>query len=427
VSSLRPRICILCESLDPPSGRLAIQARALASGLAGKDVPTVAVTLRSRPDEPALEQAEGFEVHRVAAGGARFGALGPVLRKLDELRGHYDLIYVPRFHRLGVAAVLIGRARGKRVVLKADDKGEISGVPPGSAPLPPAFPAAAAGERAEWSFTEPSIWTTPLHPVEFSRRALLRRADHFVATAPALEQELVSEGVPSNRVTVIPNGVDVTRFRPAQAEGQARLRERLGLPERATVVCFSGRMLAWKGPLVLIEAWREMLDVRSRNEESLRGPQGLLLFLGSGAGHPQSCEEQARRFRNENGLEGRVRFLGDVRNVDDYLRAADAFALPTWGDAFALALAEAMACGLAAVTTSVCAEGNRVVHDENGLVVPPGDVAALRDALVRLLDDPGLRGKLGEAAAHSAREFSMDETLERHVELFRRLTESPRS
>ncbi len=417
MSSPRPRVCILCESLHPSAGRLELQARSLARGLAERQVRTLAVSLRSRPDEPAVEETEGFELHRVASGGGRFGGLGPVLRKLDELRARYDLIYVPRFHRLGVAAVLIGRARGKRVVLKADDRGEISGVPPGLAP-------ASAGGQPPPSVSEPSAWTTPIRPFEFSRRAVLRRADHFVATAEELKREFVQEGVPPERVTVIPNGVDVTRFRPAQAEGQARLRERLGLPERAIVVCFSGRMLTWKGPLVLLEAWHEMMAVRSRSEEALRGPQGLLLFLGSGGGHPQSCEEEARRFRNENGLEGQVRFLGDVRNVDDYLRAADAFALPTWGDAFALAVAEAMACGLAAVTTSACAEGNHVVDGQNGLVVPPGDAGALSEALLRLLDEPDLRRRLGKAAARTARDFSMEETLERHVELFGRLVGS---
>jgi glycosyltransferase involved in cell wall biosynthesis len=378
----------------------------LARGLAARGVPTLAVTLRWRPDEPLVEEVEGFEIHRVSSGTGRFGVLGPVLWKLDELRHRYDLIYVPHFHRLGAPAVLIGRARGKHVVLKADDRGEIS---------------------AEPVARESSIWTTPLHPFEFSRKALLRRGEHFVATAEDLKRELVRQGVSPDRVTVIPNGLDVTRFRPAQAEGKARLRERLGLPERATLVCFSGRMLTWKGPLVLLEAWREMLAIRRKQQAALLGPHELLLFLGSGGGHPQSCEEEARRFRNENGLEGRVRFLGNVQNVPDYLRAADAFALPTWGDAFALALAEAMACGLACVTTTACAEGNHALNDLNALVVPPGDVAALRDALIRLLDEPGLRGRLGEAAVETARAFSMEETVERHVELFRRLVEPARS
>lgn len=354
------------------------------------------MTLRSGPDEPAVGDAGGFELHRVTSTGGRFGGLGPVLRKLDELRGRYDLIYVPHFHRLGVPAVLIGRTRGKRVVLKADDRGEIS-------------------------TSASSVWTAPLRPFEFSRRAVLRRGDHFVATAEELKREIVAEGVAPERITVIPNGADVTRFRPAQIEGKERLRERLGLPERATIVCFSGRMLTWKGPLVLLEAWRDAMDIRGRSEAALRGPQGLLLFLGSGDSHPDSCEEEARRFRNQNGLEGRVRFLGNVRNVDDYLRAADAFVLPTWGDAYALALTEAMACGLACVTTTACAEGNHVVDGENGLVVPPGDAPALRDAVLRLLDEPDLRRRLGEAAARTAQDLSMERAVDRHVELFGRL------
>jgi glycosyltransferase involved in cell wall biosynthesis len=62
-----------------------------------------------------------------------------------------------------------------------------------------------------------------------------------------------------------------------------------------------------------------------------------------------------------------------------------------------------------------------VVDGENGLVVPPGDAPALRDALLRLLDEPDRRRRLGEAAVGTAAELSLDRTLNRHVELFQRL------
>jgi len=220
--------------------------------------------------------------------------------------------------------------------------------------------------------------------------------------------------------------VDVSRFRPSQPAGRARLRERLGLPERALIACYSGRIVGWKGPLVLLEAWRQIVAIRRESETALRGPQALLLFLGSGDASRQSCEAEARAFRNENGLEGSVRFLGEVRNVADYLRASDVFALPTWGDAFALALAEAMACALPSVTTTACAEGNQAVDGENALVVAPGDAGALRDGLLRLLDDPGLRSRLGAAAAETARAFSLVAAVDRHVELFSKLCPATR-
>jgi glycosyltransferase involved in cell wall biosynthesis len=411
-----PRICLLVESFFPVVGGMERQARALAAGLAARGLPTLVVTRRSRPELAPREELEGYEVHRLAPGAGRWKAIGPVLLHLDELRDRYDLIYVSGFRALGIPAVLVGRARHKRVVLKADNNGELSG-----AFFDPAL--------ARLGLSHSSL---PLLPFGVSRKALLRRADHFVAIAENLKREFIGEGVPPGCVTVIPNGVDLTRFRPAQAEGKARLRERLGLPPYAQIVLFSGRMVAWKGPLVLLEAWRQVVARQAESEVALRGLRGLLLFLGSGGADLQNCEAEALRFRDESGLERSVRFLGDVEDVGDYLRAADIFALPTAGDAFPLALVEAMACGLPVVTTLVGGLADVVIPEvegvipepcaePNALVVPPGDAAALRDALLRLLDDAGLRGRLGAAGAGTAQRFSQESVVERHVELFHEL------
>ena len=77
---------------------------------------------------------------------------------------------------------------------------------------------------------------------------------------------------------------------------------------------------------------------------ALEGPLLVLIEADS--------EDEARRFVQERGLEGRVRFTGAVNNVDEYLKASDLYAFPTENEAFPLALLEAMACGLAAVTTT---------------------------------------------------------------------------
>ncbi|MFN2433109.1 MAG: glycosyltransferase family 4 protein, partial [Gemmatimonadota bacterium] len=210
-------------------------------------------------------------------------------------------------------------------------------------------------------------------------------------------------------------------FRPAQAEGKARLRERLGLPERARIVVFAGRLVSWKGPLILLEAWRRLVNDQAASPATLGGPQPLLLFLGAGGADLHNCEAEARAFVAAHGMEGGVRFLGDVTAVADFPRSADAFAFPSAREAFGMAVVEAMATGLPVVTTSVAGLADYVRDGENALAVDPEDPAGLRRALGAVLEDPALRARLSEGAVRTARRFSQEGVVDAHVELFRRL------
>ncbi|MFN2431883.1 MAG: glycosyltransferase family 4 protein, partial [Gemmatimonadota bacterium] len=244
MSGGRPRICLLLESFHPVVGGMELQGRALAEGLAARGLPVLVVTRRPSPDLARLERLGDVEVHRVGAGAGRWRALPAVLRRLRALRERYDLIHVSGLRTFGLAAVAAAAALPPRfpVVLKADNAGELSGefFDPGLA-------------RYGVSHRSPA-----LAPLNRTRHRVLRRADHFIAISGAIRDEFLAQGVAFERVSLIPNGVDLTRFRPAQAEGKARLRERLGLPERARIVVFAGRLVSWKGPLILLEAWRRL-------------------------------------------------------------------------------------------------------------------------------------------------------------------------
>jgi glycosyltransferase involved in cell wall biosynthesis len=191
----------------------------------------------------------------------------------------------------------------------------------------------------------------------------------------------------------IPNGVDTTRFQPIGAAARVELRRRLGLPESAPVFVYTGRLVSYKGLPRLLEVWPAILDA---------APDARLLLVGGGGLDIHNCEDELRRQVRDQGLEASVSFVGSVDDVAPYLQVADVFAFPTENDAFPSSLVEAMACRLAVVTTPVGAIPTIVEDGFNGLLVPPGDSAALRAALVRVLDDPGLRARLGDAARQTA-------------------------
>jgi glycosyltransferase involved in cell wall biosynthesis len=109
------------------------------------------------------------------------------------------------------------------------------------------------------------------------------------------------------------------------------------------------------------------------------------------------CMAELRRAAAGFGIDGRVRFLGEVRDVPALLARAGLFVLPSRTEGVSLTLLEAMASGLAVVATRVGGTPEVVAHGETGLLVPPGDPAALAAAVLRLRRDAFERERMGRA------------------------------
>jgi glycosyltransferase involved in cell wall biosynthesis len=111
-----------------------------------------------------------------------------------------------------------------------------------------------------------------------------------------------------------------------------------------------------------------------------------------------------------------------VRNVADYLQASDIFAFPTENDAFPSSILEAMACGLALVTTPVGAIGSVIRDNENGLLTHPGNGQQLFEALDKLIRNKPLAVRLGQAAVKSVHDrYSTEAVTGKYLAMFERL------
>lgn len=206
--------------------------------------------------------------------------------------------------------------------------------------------------------------------------ALARRAARWAAAVATPSEPLAAQlraASPRTPVHVVPNGIPLGPL--PTAEARARARAALGFPECVPVVAFVGRLSVEKSPEVLLRA--------------AAGLEHAVVLAGDGPLRAH-LEVEAR---------GRARFLGFVADVAPLLAAADVLALPSRTEGLPLAVLEAMAAGVPVVASAVGALPE-VLEGGAGLLVPPGDVAALRAALVRLRD-PGLRSAL--AAAGRAR------------------------
>ncbi len=186
------------------------------------------------------------------------------------------------------------------------------------------------------------------------------------------------ESIPAKKTRVIYNGVK----RLFRQEGQPISRSTLGLSAQDCVLVSVGSLVENKGHRFLVDAMRMLVSDYS----SLR-----LLIVGDGPLR-SALEEQVAQFK----LSEHIKFTGIVKDIDLVLAQADIFVLPTrFREGLSLALLEAMHHGLPIISTLIGGIPEAVEHDRSGLLVPPGDARALKDAIAKLVVDGNLRQALG--------------------------------
>jgi glycosyltransferase involved in cell wall biosynthesis len=282
----------------------------------------------------------------------------------------------------------------KACVLKADSLGEMSG----------AFfenGLARFGLRLTSRSVRLFLWL---------RNQVLRHAHGFVAVSSEVRAELIANGVDRSLIREIPNSVDTREFLPADTQRKRDFRQQLDLPLHAPIVIYTGRLVTYKGLPLLLRVWEAL----HRQHD-----QAVLLLVGSGSLDMHNCEDELKKFVRTKALSQSVRFTGPVDNVHEFLQASDIFVLPTENEAFGISLVEAMACGLAVVSTRVGGIREILTHMSDGIIVRAGDSQQLRDALDRLLSNPELSARLGRAARATAQErYSAPGLTERYIKLF---------
>jgi glycosyltransferase involved in cell wall biosynthesis len=161
---------------------------------------------------------------------------------------------------------------------------------------------------------------------------------------------------------------------------------------------------SWKGHRYLLEAL----------------PEGATLVIVGDGPQREALGSRVKAL----GIENRVRFAGNQRDVVPWLQGLDIFALPSYAnEGVPQALLQAMLAGLPCVTTDVGSIGELATDGVTALVVPPKDVPALRLALQRLMQDAALRARLGDAARrHCAEALSYERMLDRMEATYREAT-----
>lgn len=222
-------------------------------------------------------------------------------------------------------------------------------------------------------------WMSPIS------RFAVRHADAVIPVSHATGRGLASGGVDPDRIFPVLNGIDVSAFDPAAADGSA-VRHELGMGPGDPLVLMAAQLAEWKRQHLLIEAFRPVLE---------RHPTARLVLAGTEWKPAERYAAGLERLIGELGLTDRVILAGFRRDIRDVLAAADVFAHPSVGEPFGLVLAEAMAMGKPVVTVADGGAPEVVIAGEAGLVGPKDDVAALTANLLALIDDADLRAAMG--------------------------------
>ncbi|HEU4370454.1 MAG TPA: glycosyltransferase family 4 protein [Methylomirabilota bacterium] len=236
-------------------------------------------------------------------------------------------------------------------------------------------------------------------------RLISRLVDRVIAVSEAARTFLIrGKGYPGAKVTVVPNGRDLSVFQPGHAREAAR--KELGLDRAVPLVGVVGRLEAQKGHAHLLDAWpavmRELPDAR-------------LLLVGDGSLRG-ALEAQARA----RGVGDAVIFAGFRADVPRMLDALDVLCLPSLYEGMPLTAIEASAMARPVVATAVDGTPEVVRDGRTGRLVPPADPPALARALLELLRDPDGARRMGEAGRRWARlRFDLDRQVAATARVYR--------
>ena len=254
--------------------------------------------------------------------------------------------------------------------------GNVFAVPPGrlSAPVVVA------------SVRDRGLYLTPMQ--KRVQRYVCRLADRVLVNAEAVKSWLVGDGFSASRITVIPNGIDLTRFNTRA--NPVAIRRSFGLPEDVRLVAVVSRLHRLKGIEDFLEA-AALVTAR----------HGYVRFLVVGEPSPVDniayLDELSQRAQR-CGIGDRVIFTGLRDDVPALLSAVDVSVMPSLNEALSNVLLESMAAGAPVVATDVGGTTEALRHERTGLLIPPADPAAMAAAIERLLSNPSLARSLGAGA-----------------------------
>ncbi len=235
------------------------------------------------------------------------------------------------------------------------------------------------------------------HEISDRERYAARIADRVTTVSAHMERELQwLYDVPKEKIDVIPNGIDPSRYK-SDVDSQ-EVKRRLGMNPSSPMVLFAGRLEYQKGPDILLRSIPEVLDLREDVQ---------FVFLGQG-GLRRDLEAEARKL----GIASSTSFLGFVPFWEylEKLNSCDMVCIPSRNEPFGLVLLEAWSASKPVVASRVGGLQENIDSGVNGLLVGP-EPSALARSISYLVDNPGIGERMGASGREKAFEFGWDKAV----------------
>jgi glycosyltransferase involved in cell wall biosynthesis len=213
---------------------------------------------------------------------------------------------------------------------------------------------------------------------------LTNKSDHVIAISDYIRDQILELGINENRITVIPNAVDVEEF-STKANGN-QFKKLIGLPTDEIIVGMAGCLVSWKGHKFFIEACAEIFK-----NSSVHG----MVIGGTPDGDP-SFESNLRSYADKLGILDRIHFVGHQRDIASAMDACDILVhASTQPEPFGRVIIEAMALGKPVVATYPGGPSEIINNGKDGILIPPADSKAMASAINKLISDVEYRFKIG--------------------------------
>lgn len=267
--------------------------------------------------------------------------------------------------------------------------------------------AALAGVRGRVASKRETTGTRSLAQ-RTAERGAFKLAHAVVANAGAVKEHLIGLGVPSGKIEIIYNGLDMTRFRlngdAREALQRLNLETLRGRPVISMVANFEHRIK--DHPMLLRAAQRVKSEV----------PEAVFVIAGEG-----ELKAESEKLADDLGLGDSCLFIGRCASVPDLLSVSDVCVLSSQAEGFSNSILEYMAAGCAVVATNVGGASEAIVEGETGHLVNAGDDHAMAERLISLLRDPEKRRAMGLNGRRRIEQcFSTENRLETTIALYKR-------
>ncbi|OFW15368.1 MAG: hypothetical protein A3F69_02335 [Acidobacteria bacterium RIFCSPLOWO2_12_FULL_66_10] len=385
----RPSVLMVTGAYYPELSGAGLQCRALIRACGDR----VRFSVLTTAVDPALavdDEVDGVPVHRVLVSASSRIARAFATRRLVlatfRAAATVDIVHLHGFSRKSRVVIAIARLLGKRVIIKLTSVGHDD--------------ALAIRRKGGGTFRS------------------FRRADRFVGVSPRFAQLHADAGLPAGTLTVIPNGVDLERFRPPAPGEREAIRRELGLPVDRLIVLFVGFFSHEKRPDVAFRAWAGTFD---------SGAESALVLVGrTESPYHEIDSALAASIRRDADLlrcGERLTMVERTDTVERFYRAADVLILPSTREGLPNVVLEAMASGLPCLVSRLPGVTDALITDgESGLLNEPDDLPGFARSLTKLLTDAGLRARLGAQARRMMEaHFSLPKTSAAHVALYHAL------